>query len=329
MSRASIVGMLIAAEIVIVGIALFALHGGRRLHAMHEAAFTAKPIAAIAAGNAPRISADDPQSRIVVGTSSDGLVHVKDLTSDRGVLFSDRADVHQLEVKRTLDGVAISRPDSPGFGFALFGSIERRVEIDAPAGSHVDIARCAGADVSGIAGGVAVHSQDGRIALADLQGTVDGRSDSGSVSAIRVHGDSLALQSGDGHLSLRDVSVGALNARTDDGSIEASDVAVAGASPHAVLHSGDGSIRLDGSFAPGGTYEVSTNDGSIRVGLPPNADLTVDASTADGRVLVDGSPFERGDGDAARHTVKLGNGSGNLRVSSDDGSIHILTNGAV
>lgn len=330
MSRASIVGMLIAAEIVIVGIALYALRSGGHLHAMHEVDFGGKPIAPLAAGSAPRIAVDDPQSRIVVATSSDGLVHVKDETSIHGALFGDRVDVRQLEVKRTADGVSISRPDSGGLGVHFdFGSFERRIEIDAPAGSHVDIARCAGADVSGIEGGVAVHSQDGRITLADLQGTVEGRSDSGSISATRVRGDSLALQSADGRLSLREVAVGTLSAQTRDGSIEGRDLAVAGSSPHAVLHSDDGSIRVDGSFAPGGSYEVSTKDGAIRVGLARDADLTVNASTADGRVLVDGSPFEGGDGDSARHTVKLGNGSGNLRLSSDDGSIHIHTNGAV
>lgn len=325
MSRASIVGVLIAVEIAIAGIALYVLRGG-----MHPVQFTAKPVAPIDAGSAPRIAVDDPQSRVVVATSSDGRVHVKDLTDLHGAIFADRVDVPQLDVKRTPDGVSISRPASQGFGLHFeIGSFHRRVEIDVPAGSHLDVTRCAGADVSGINGGVAVRSQDGHVTLADLSGTVDGRSDDGSVSATRVHGDSLALQSGDGRLSLQDVAVAALNARTSDGSIVAAGVAVTGSSPHAVLHSDDGSIRIDASFAPGGSYDVSTNDGSIHVGLEPNADLTVDASTGDGRVVVDGSPVRGESGDSARHTVKLGSGSGNLRLSSQDGSIHIVTNGAV
>lgn len=330
MSRASIVGMLIAAEIVIVGIALYAIRGSANFANFHQVAFAAKPIAPIDAGSAPRITVDDPNSRIVVATSSDGQVHVSDLTSVSGSIFGDRWHVAQLQVQRTADGVSVSRPGSDDLHLHfIFGSFERRVEVDVPAASHVEIARCAGADVAGIEGGVAVRSQDGHVTLTDLRGTVDGRSDDGSVSATRVHGDSLALQSGDGHLSLQNVAVGSLNAQTSDGSIEARDVTVSGTSPHAVLHSDDGSIRVEGSFAPGGSYDVSTRDGSIRVGLAADANLTVNATTGDGRVLVDGASFSSENGDSAQHTVKLGDGSGSLRLSSDDGSIHIQTNGAV
>ncbi|HKU80723.1 MAG TPA: DUF4097 family beta strand repeat-containing protein, partial [Candidatus Tumulicola sp.] len=179
-----------------------------------------------------------------------------------------------------------------------------------------------------VEGGVAVHSQDGHITLTDLRGTVSGNSDDGSVSAKHVRGDSLSMRSGDGHLSLDDVAVGSLEARTGDGRIEAHGLTVSGDAPKAVLHSDDGSITLDGSLAAGGSYEVSSNDGSIRVRLGPGTDLTVDASTNDGRVLVDGAASDSPD-DSAHHTVKLGSGAGNLRISSDDGSIHILTNGAV
>jgi hypothetical protein len=340
MSRASIVGMLIAAEVVIVGLVLYALGGARSggIHGslfaagMHGGDFVAKPVTPIAAGLSPRIAIDDRESRIVVAASNDGLVHVKDLTGIGGGWFSNHASTAQLDVKRTPDGVAISRPESnAGFGLHFdFGSFDRRVEIDVPAGSHIAIAGCAGADVAGISGGVAVRSQDGRIAFTDLSGTVEGRSDDGSITATRVRGDTLALQSADGRLSLNDVAVSALDARTNDGRIEARGLAIGGgAQPHAALHTDDGSIRIDGSFAAGGSYEISTTDGSIRLGLAPNADLTVDASTGDGKILVDGSPFENSDGDSVRHSVKLGSGAGNLRLSSADGSIHILTNGAV
>ena len=339
MSRASIVGMLVAAEIVIVGIALYAIGGGRvgGFHGPvfaaggHRADFAARAVAPIEAGQSPRIAVDDPESRIVIATSNDGLVHVKDLTSSSGAIFGDHVSVPQLDVKRTADGVTISRSDYNGnTGFHLiFGSFDQRVEIQVPAGSHVAIARCSGADVSGITGGVAVRSQDGHITFADLSGAVDGRSDDGWISATRVRGDTLALQSADGHLSLSDVAVTTLDARTSDGRIEARDIAISGARARAELHTDDGSVKVDGSFAPGGSYEISTKDGSIRLGLGSNADLTVDASTGDGKILVDGSSFDNPDGDSMHHTVKLGSGSGNLRLSSGDGSIHILTNGAV
>lgn len=327
-SRASIVAMLVAAEIVIAGIAFYAL---RTAHAASARSFdfVAAPIAPIEAGSAPVVAVDDPDSRVIVGTSTDGRVHVTDMTGAHGWFFNDRVTVAKLQVTRTADGVSIVRPASRGSSMHfLIGDFTQRVEIDVPAAARLEIARCSGADVSGVEGGVAVHSQDGRITLADLRGTVTGSSDDGSVSASRIRGDALAIRSGDGHLSLDDVAVASLEARTSDGSIEARALAIDGASPKAVLHSDDGSIRLDGSFAAGGSYDVSSNDGGIRVRLARGADLTVDASTNDGHVLVDGAEFDASS-DAAHHTVKLGSGAGNLHISSDDGSIHILTNGAV
>jgi hypothetical protein len=340
MSRASLVAMLLAVEVLIAGMVVFVLGGSGRWSTFHgplfaagahSIDFVAKPIAPLEAGSTPHIAVDDPESRIEVATSNDGLVHVKDLTSLHGAFFANHFSTpSQLEVKRTSDGVSISRPGSHRFGMAFqIGSFTRRVEIDVPVGSHIDIARCAGANVAGIQGNVDVRSQDGRITLADLQGSVDGRSDDGSISATRVRGDTLALQSADGRLTLNDVAVSSLNARTNNGRIEARDLTIAGGSqPRATLHSDDGSIHADGSFAAGGSYEMSTNNGSIRLGLARDADLTVSASTGDGKVLVDGSSFENS-GDAVTHTVRLGNGSGSLRLSSGDGSIHIQTNGAV
>ncbi|MGA8533859.1 MAG: DUF4097 family beta strand repeat-containing protein [Candidatus Tumulicola sp.] len=307
MSRSSIVGMLIAVEIVIVGIAAYAICGAHRMRGVD---FVAKPIAPIAAGTSPRVTIDDVDSRVAVAASSDGLVHVRDLSGTHGAFFGNSQTVPQLDVKRTADGVSISRPGSTGFGMHFqIGWSERRVEVDVPAGSHVDISRCAGAEIAGVEGGVAVTSQDGRITLSDLSGTVQAKSDDGSIYATRVRGDNLTFESADGRLSLVDVSAASLDAQTKDGSIEARDLAIAGAEqPHAVIHTGDGSIHIT---------------------LAARPDLTVDASTQDGKIIVDGESFRNADGDSAQHTVKLGSGAGSLQLSSGDGSIHLLTNGAV
>ena len=73
-------------------------------------------------------------SHIVVAVSTDGLVHVKDLTSSRGAFFGDRLSVPQLDVKRTADGVSIMRPESNDSSLHFqFGWFERRVEVDVPA----------------------------------------------------------------------------------------------------------------------------------------------------------------------------------------------------
>jgi hypothetical protein len=299
--------MLVAVELLIAGIGLYALRGGHAFSAQRGGGWTAGPIAAIAAGSAPQIEVDDPDTHVDVVTSRDGLVHVVDRTR-AGFMWG--GSIAPLHVSRTADGVSIQRSSAPAHHFQ-FGFSDQNIEIDVPAGAHLKIARCSGATLTGIQGGADVHSLDGRITMTD------------------VRGDVLSAHSDDGSIRLDGVTAGTLEARSNDGRIVAKRVTMTGGAPHAVLQTDDGSIDAGGTFAPGGSYDVSTRDGSIRLAFQRDADLTVDASTSDGRISVDGTSSSDGNGDGAHHTIRLGNGSGNLRASSDDGSIHILTNGAV
>ena len=312
MSRTGLVAMLVAAEVLIVGIAVAAIGGGRYnatgggpmfASGMHPIDFAAKAIAPVAVGDSPHVAIDDPDSRVEVSPSQDGQVHVKDLTSYRGATFS-KSPLAQLTVERTADGVRIARPGSNGIHIEIFGYYDQRIEVDVPVGAHIDIARCSGADITGINGGVAVKSQDGHITLTNLRGTVDAFSGDGYIEATGVHGDSITLKSNDGHVGLQDVAAATINAHSADGRIYGENVAVG----------------RDGT--------ISTGDGSIVLGLASGADLTVDASTGDGSITVDGDRMQEEDSDSTHHTIRLGNGSGSLHVSSNDGSIHITTNGA-
>lgn len=284
MSRVSVVAMLIAVEVAIVGIALYAVRG---MADVHHANFAPKTLAVMNVGAAPQVDIDDAQSRVDVSPSTDGLVHVSDLTNVHGAFFGGSSTIAKLQVERTSGGVAIRRPDSGNLNVE-FGWSERRIKVEIPNGSHLRITRCSGAEITAIEGGVAVASQDGRITLADLRGTVEATSDDGSIHANGIRGDSVTLQ-------------------TKDGSIDVRGLAIVDGARHGVLH---------------------TSDGTIRVALEPNADLTVDASTSDGSIEVDGNNVGS-DGDSAQHSIRLGNGSGSLQLSSGDGSIHIVTNGAV
>lgn len=294
--------MLVAAEIVIVGMAIYAIggHGASLAAGMHHVDFTASPIAPLAAGGAPHVVVDDANSRVQVGLSSDALVHVRDLTEIRGAFFSGEK-YPQLHVTRTADGVNVERPRTSDISIMMFGFSHQAIEIDVPAGTHLEIARCSGADVDGISGGVSVHSVDGHVTLNDLQGAVDARSDDGYLKATNVRGDRLAMESRDGHLTLENVAVASLSATTNDGRIEAGDLKV----------SGDATLQ--------------TEDGSVRVGLAQNADVTIDASTRDGHIYVDGSSSD-GD-DSAQRTIRVGAGTSHMKLASGDGSIHISTNG--
>lgn len=302
MSRASIVAMLVAAEIVIVGMAIYAIggHGASFAAGMHHVDFAAAQIAPLSAGESPHVVVDDANSRVRVGVSSDALVHVRDLTQIRGAFFSS-AKYPQLRVARTTDGVTIERPQAGDISIAIFGFSNQEIEVDVPAGAHLEIARCAGADIDGISGGVSVHSVDGHITLTDLQGAVEARSDDGYLKATNVRGDRLTMDSRDGHIALENVAVTSLSATTSDGRIEAGDLNV----------SGDATLQ--------------TEDGTVRVGLAPSADVTIDASTRDGHIYLDGSSNDSDD--AAQRTIRVGAGTGHMKLASADGSIHISTNG--
>lgn len=305
MSRKSIVAMLVAAELLIVGMAIYSLGGGATFASgMHRVDFTPVPLAPVSAGAVPHVVVDDRESRVTVTASNDEFVHVRDLTEIHGSVFSS-APYPQLRITRTADGVHIERPSGPHLAIAIFGYSREAIEVTVPAGSRVEIARCSGADVSRINGDVSVRSQDGHVTLSDLDGSVDARSADGYLQATNVRGDRLAIDSMDGHLTLRDVAVGSLTATTHDGRIEASDLSLVGERPDAALH---------------------TDDGSIKVYLAPSANLTVDASTGDGHVYVDGSSLDRGD--SAQRTIRLGSGAGKMTLGTADGSIHIFTNGA-
>jgi DUF4097 and DUF4098 domain-containing protein YvlB len=163
------------------------------------------------------------------------------------------------------------------------------------------------------------------VTLSHLRGLVDASSDDGYLTATNVQGDRLAMESNDGHLTLADVSVGSLVARTHEGRIEANNLTIAGARPDATLHSDDGSLRVAATFGPNGSYEVSTDDGSVNLRIPQDSDLAIDASTGDGRIEVDGNSLARDD--SARQTIRLGAGSSTMKLATSDGSIHLYTNG--
>jgi hypothetical protein len=293
MSRSSVVGMLVAAEILIVGMAIYAIgHGGATFASgMRRADFTAASIAPIAAGAAPHVVIDDGASRVRVAVSSDDLVHVRDLTQMRGAVYTF-GSYPQLRVARTADGVHIERPGPARLSIEIFGFSTQAIEVDLPRLSRLEIARCSGADVFGVGGPVSVQSQDGH---------VDAGSDDGYVKATNVSGDRLTMRSRDGHLSLANVAVGSLLAQTGEGRIEADGLSV----------TGDATMQTD--------------DGSINLGFAPDANVAIDASTRDGRIVVDGTSLDRDD--LAQRTIRLGNGSAQMKVATGDGSIHIHTNG--
>jgi len=332
--RFALIAMLAAVEVVILGMAAFVLSGHSLWNWTRSTGYSpaqtvssAHPIAPLAAGNAPAVYIDDPQSRVTVSPSSDGLVHVQDRTHFSGLTWgSDAAHIPALTVTRSADGVRIIRPSYHLGFFGFFMNDERGIDVQVPSGSSVQIAHCSGADVNGITNGVSAASIDGSISIADSSGNVSAHSNDGRVEVRRVHGGTLEISSDDGSLHLADVTANALMANTGDGSIHAQGIVLHGSSPRATVHSGDGSVRVDGLFPGSGTYEISSGDGSIGLALASGSNATIAAHTDDGSMTLDGQSFHNDGGN--QQTLRVGDGSSSLRVSSGDGSIHITTNGA-
>lgn len=136
--------------------------------------------------------------------------------------------------------------------------------------------------------------------LTGLTGAVDVHCVDGSISLSGVHAGTLKIASDDGSLHLDDVSAPSIDAVTNDGSIRANRLAVEGGR----LQSADGSIHLALS----------------------GGNLTVHAHTGDGSIRVDGRRVANDSGVA---DYEVGTGGGSLQVSTQDGSIHISTNGAL
>ena len=290
-SRALVIATLVAAEVVILGLAAYTVRGAVSGNGFafggggSGATFVAKTFTPIAAGTTPRVTIDDPNSGVTIGVSDDGRVHVQDDTSFSGVTLRSPHDYPQLSVTQDSSGVHIVRPAyHEGWSmFIGFSNSRQHFEVQVPASATVVVDACANAEVSDLKNGATIKALDGRIELSHVQG--------------------------------------AIVAHTNDGHIRADDVT----SPSIDLSSNDGWIEMrDFTALTGGKYNVATNDGHIAVAFARGSDVTVDASTNDGSMRVDGVR-QHSDDDSKQQTVRVGNGASAMRVHSDDGSITITT----
>jgi hypothetical protein len=150
--------------------------------------------------------------------------------------------------------------------------------------------------------------------LLDVRGC-SGADVTGLTGEVRVH-------SVDGHIAARDIHTQTLAMQSDDGRLQLDNVDAENI--NATTH--DGSIHAKGLRVRGGT--LSSDDGSITVALASDVNLAVRAHTSDGRLTFDGRRADRGEDDSSTGHYQIGSGGSPLEVSTQDGSIHITTNGA-
>ena len=223
---------------------------------------------------------------------------------------ANRERLEEIETETEQNGnrvrVSARRRDADGLRVTLsLGSNWRgaRLIASVPHESNVvartDDGRITVTDLSGT---IEVFTDDGRIQGDGLRGSVRARTDDGSVRLREIDGD-VVVNTEDGSVDVAGVLAG-LDASTDDGRI------VVGAAPGSVM-SGD--------------WNLHSGDGRVRIDLPRDFSALLDLATDDGRIRVD----DRFGGDADRGAEMLrrviGGGGFVLRVRTDDGSIRVGT----
>jgi hypothetical protein len=127
---------------------------------------------------------------------------------------------------------------------------------------------------------IIARSGDGAIALERVEGSLDLRTDDGSIRVVESRGTLLA-ESRDGSMTLDDVN-GHVEARTDDGAVR-----VSGTPSVLRVRTDDGAVTLrirDGATMTD-DWMVTTNDGSMTVELPKDFNAMINADPgSDGRV---------------------------------------------
>jgi DUF4097 and DUF4098 domain-containing protein YvlB len=161
---------------------------------------------------------------------------------------------------------------------------------------------------------------DGSINVDDLQGTIGLNSGDGRVIVSRLDGE-LKVHTGDGTIRI-DQAAGKVDADSGDGSIE-----ITGRLDELAVRTRDGPVRIEaanGSVMKN-DWRITTGDGRVALRLPNDFNGSIDASTGDGRVHVDGIDTPRtGDESERRRVVgQLGSGGATLHIRSGDGSIDV------
>lgn len=179
------------------------------------------------------------------------------------------------------------------------------------------------------------------VATVPRQCNIVARSGDGAISIERIQGR-LELDSGDGSLIGQDLN-GTLRAHTGDGTLRFEDVEgsvdidtgdgsgmVTGKLSAVKLRTGDGSItvRAEEGSAMIDDWEIRSGDGSVRLEVPDDFAASLDASTGDGRVFVEGfgEPASAGGHDEdSRGSLRrpLGAGGKLLRLRTGSGGISV------
>jgi hypothetical protein len=177
---------------------------------------------------------------------------------------------------------------------------------------------------------------DGRVELAELNGSIRVRTSDGSITASQLSG-SIDLRSNDGHINARALT-GTFNLHSGDGRITATEldgkceiftrdgaIHLAGRFDSLDVRSSDGAVaaRAEAGSKMASAWNITTKNGRVDVDVPRDLQANLDASTDDGHISL-GLPVSM-QGDISKKTVRgvINGGGPLLSIHSGDGSIRL------
>jgi hypothetical protein len=252
-------------------------------------------------------------SLTVSGSSATGA-HVV-LTSDKDD-FESRFDLKFEELPGELR-ITMKKKESLTSWTSWFSGSKLRFEIRVPTRTTTNLQTGGGhVNVRSVEGDANAETSGGHIEVTDLKGNLTAETSGGHIAIKRVSGNAKVETSG-GHIETDGVD-GNLIAETSGGHIE-----IRGAGGRVDADTSGGHVEV--SFAKGNAHggKIESSGGGITVGIDPNVDLAIDASTSGGSVRTD-VPVKiigKVNGSSIRGT--LGKGGETLYVHTSGGSVSI------
>ena len=248
-----------------------------------------------AVGDNPRLVVRGFNGRIRVHAGEPGSIRVRaKLKKPHGLKYSavQEGDLVTVEAK----------PDQQSEGF-LHGFSRQHsganIEVTVPVATSVDLATSNGpVELQGTEGGGAVQTKNGPIRVEQFKGDLNATTKNAPITVKTLSG-SAELATVNSRVSIEDAH-GRFDARTTNGS-----------------------IKFQGSIAPGNDNRLSTSNGNIKVALDAEPSLKLTAATVNGRVRCEIPGFVAAV--EKRHKLQgtVGEGEAELIAKTVNGSIAI------
>jgi DUF4097 and DUF4098 domain-containing protein YvlB len=284
-----------------------------------------------------------------------------DIRVQRHVTRASDADAAKIlreedvEIKQTGNNILITAQQPPSLRRGWrHPNLEAHYEITVPRkfDAHVETAG-GNLRVAGLNGGVNIQTSGGNLDCENILGQVDGRTSGGDIKAANVHGG-VNIHTSGGNLNCENISgdllgrtsggnvnceniTGDVDGRTSGGSVYSRDChsrlaletlggnvtidSFTGSELHARTQGG--SVSADFVAAPKADSGLGTIGGDVKVRLPDNAALTLDAHTLGGFVKTDLPVQVQGKLSAGNLKGTVNGGGPLLKLETSGGNIEI------